>query len=87
MSLTLYTEPDMEPDTTACGGPIRDTEASLAQAADAVAGAAAAIGRTADAATAILTRVDAWAAKAETFTKTYLEKLTPMLDVLLKLIP
>jgi hypothetical protein len=77
----------MEPDTTACGGPIRDTEASLAQAADAVATAATAIGRAADAATSILLRVDRQAANLEVFVATYLEKLTPMLDELLKRLP
>ena len=77
----------MTTDNTACEGPVRNTEASLVQAADAMASAAAAIGRTADAATAILARVDRWAEYAETFAKTYLEKLKPMLDVLLKIIP
>ena len=87
MSLTLYTETDMNSDNTACEGPVRDTEAALAQAADAVATAAAAIGRTADAATSILLRVDRQAANLEVFVGTYLKKLTPMLDELLKLIP
>ena len=87
MSLTLYTENTMSDTKTNLEGAIRDTQASFAQAADAVASAAESIGKTADAATAILTRVDRWAAGAETFAKSYVEKLTPMLDVLLKMIP
>jgi hypothetical protein len=87
MSLTLYTEDAMETSQTDLKGTFRDTETSLAQAADAMASAAAAIGRTADAATSILLRVDRQAANAEAFVATYLKKLTPILDELLKLLP
>ena len=87
MSLTLYSENTMETPETVCSGPIRDAEADLSEAAAAVASAAAAIGRTADAMTSLITRVDRWAAKAETFATVYLTKLLPLLEQLEKRLP
>jgi hypothetical protein len=48
-----------------CKGPIRDAQASLSEAADAVTAAAAAVVKTADAATNILTRINGWLDRLE----------------------
>ena len=48
-----------------CKGPIRNAEADLATAVEAIASAAAAIVRVADAATAILSRFEGWMERVE----------------------
>ena len=87
MSLTLYTGTDMEVTPRPAEARFAIPRHPWPRQRMQWPSAAAAIGRTADAATAILRAWTPGSQGRDGFTKTYLEKLTPMLDELLKLIP